>query len=420
MSLRFHPHLGQAPLDEKLASDWHRDFLALIERPEIGFFRLPELTESLEEIEAAAKRFADKRHFVHVGIGGSSLGPEMLLSALKTDSDRQFHFLNNIDPDAFHQVFSSLPLEETVFFVVSKSGGTAETLAALAIILAQLDRANIPPSERKNYLVFATDPEKGELRALAKAHQYTCLTIPPEIGGRFSVLTSVGLFPALIAGINGHSLLKGAQQMATLLRATGPRENPLTTWGQALYEHAERGRTQTVLMPYSSKLKDFSAWFVQLWAESLGKKHNLKGELVHTGLTPIAAYGATDQHSQMQLFMHGPNDKVLIVLEIETFAHDYSLERARDFQHGGAKLAAHGLAQLMKAELHGTLKALREENRPYLHLGLSELNEENLGGLILFFEALTAFMGQRLNVDPFDQPGVEAGKRYAFECLEKL
>ena len=172
-------------------------------------------------------------------------------------------------------------------------------------------------------------------------------------------------------------------------------------------------------MPYSSKLRSFSFWFAQLWAESLGKKKNLKNEIVQTGLTPIVGFGATDQHSQMQLFMEGPNDKCIILIEVENFTHDYKLSTSIA-GNNLSKLSDFSLSQLMKAELNGTLKALQENKRPTIHLKISKNDEYHMGALILFFESLTVLMGSFLMIDPFDQPGVELGKIYAFNFLNQL
>ena len=197
-------------------------------------------------------------------------------------------------------------------------------------------------------------------------------------------------------------------------------DNPLLNAAEFIFHlKQEQGINQTVMMPYSSKLRAFSFWFTQLWAESLGKKKNLKGEIVHTGFTPIVGYGATDQHSQMQLFMEGPNDKCLILIEVENFGHDYKLATSLATSNL-SKLSDFTLSQLMKAELAGTLKALQENERPTIHLKISKNDEFHLGSLILFFESLTVLMGDYLEIDPFDQPGVEAGKIYAFNFLNQL
>ena len=401
-----------APKAEKLKA-----FEELMAKPEIGFFRLPTRLDLVQETKSAYQKFSHKKVFIHVGIGGSSLGPEMIVSALGNPL-KDIRFLNNIDPDSIFKQLKGLDPKDAVFFVVSKSGATAETLASFALLCDWLAQHGIGEDRLKEFFIFATDPVKGELRELAKHYSITALEIPPNIGGRFSVLTAVGMLPALFADIKIEQLLGGAAKMAQEI--SEKKENhPLWTMAEQIFFQFQHNQIdETVVMPYTSSLKDFSAWFVQLWAESLGKKHNLAGEIVHTGLTPIAAYGATDQHSQMQLFMHGPLNKFLFLIEVAKFKNDYSLKSS--FKSPLLKkLAPFTLSELLKAELYGTIRALEKEKRPCVHLVLPELSETQLGGLILFFEALTALMGQYLEVDPFDQPGVEDGKRFAFEWLER-
>jgi len=197
-------------------------------------------------------------------------------------------------------------------------------------------------------------------------------------------------------------------------------ENPLLKTAEFLFQLKQKKNiSQTVLMPYSSKLRNFSFWFTQLWAESLGKKKNTKGDIVHTGFTPIVGYGATDQHSQMQLFMEGPNDKCLVLIEVVKFGADFKLDSTIKTK-ALEKLSGYSLGDLMQAELNGTLKALAENGRPTLHLQIERNDEFHMGELIVFFESLTALMGDYLMIDPFDQPGVEAGKIYAYQFLNQL
>lgn len=412
----FSPDLS-VPLSEEKLTRYNNT----IHSQNIGFYRLP--TDSLKnqvlaDIESVFQRFKSRKHFVHVGIGGSSLGPEMLISALKKN-DRSFHFLNNIDPDYLHEQLQKIDLCESVYFIVSKSGATAETLATMAILSQKLLDRGVSVEQLKDYFVFATDPKEGQLRELAQKHSLATLPIPQDIGGRFSVLTAVGLLPARFAEIDIKALLQGAQEMSERLLQESTT-NPLHLTASSLFEsYRNQQLNETVLMPYSSKLRDFSLWFVQLWAESLGKKRNTMGQEVFSGLTPIAAYGATDQHSQMQLFMHGVRNKFLILIEVEQFNQDFKLESC--FQTEGLnKLSPHSLAKLMKAELYGTRQALEKQGRPHLCLKLPVLNEKTLGELILFFEALTALMGECLDINAFDQPGVEDGKIFAYEWLNKL
>ncbi len=397
--------------EAKLTQDFDHIFKIYqetINSPEVGFFHLPTnqilLKESLEVYEC----FKHKKHFIHVGIGGSALGPEMFIKALGSEKETQFTFLNNIDPDEFHRQLSTVNIKDALIFIVSKSGTTAETVAAMSILANELAKVGIYENQYSDYFVFCTDPVKGDLRKISAQWNVKTLTIPANIGGRFSVLTPVGFLPMLFAGINPQKVLKGATEIQAYLsdKTQGKDFYQLAFWLRDLHD---QGIRQTVLMPYSSRLKEFSAWYVQLWAESLGKNGK--------GMTPIPAYGATDQHSQMQLFMEGPNDKTLFLFEIEKFFHDYELKN--DISGQSFKLLSpFKLSTLMKAEFEGTLAALIENKRHVVHFKLPKLNEESLGQLVLFTECLTALVGKILDIDPFNQPGVEAGKKYAYEWLK--
>lgn len=370
---------------------------------EIGFFRLPQNKELLSETQKVFEHFKHKKYFIHIGIGGSALGPEMLLSALGDSSGVEFIFVNNIDPDDLCRKLDKVDMKESLIYVVSKSGTTAETVAGMAIVLNKLEACGIKADQYKDYFVFCTDPEKGELRRLSKEWGVKTLEIPSNVGGRFSVLTPVGFLPALFAGIQVQDILEGAEDIQKHLSdpEVGKEFFNLAFWLKDLHD---QGIRQTVMMPYSSLLKEYSAWFVQLWAESLGKEGK--------GLTPVPAYGATDQHSQMQLFMEGPVDKVLLLIEVEKFHNDFPLKNSLSGD-SFKNLAPFKLSELMKAEFEGTLKALDENGRHVVHLKIPSLQEEFLGQLILFAECLTVMVGELLKVDPFNQPGVEAGKKYA-------
>lgn len=398
----------RANINETLLNKSINSYKKTITSQEVGFFNLPNTREHLIAAQNIFQEFQHKKYFIHIGIGGSALGPEMLLSALGDQSGVEFIFINNIDPDDLCQKLEKINIKESLIYVVSKSGTTAETVAAMSILLNCLETAGIKEQEYKNYFVFCTDPEKGELRKLSRSWGIRTLSIPANVGGRFSVLTGVGLLPALFAGISASDLLEGAEDIQNHLsdQQIGKDFFELAYWIKDLHD---KGVHQTVMMPYSSLLKDFSAWFVQLWAESLGKQGK--------GLTPIPSYGATDQHSQMQLFMEGPYDKVLFLIEVEKFQKDFSLKNnleAESFKN----LSPFKLSELMKAELEGTLTALAENNRHVVHMKVPSLQSEYLGQLILFCECLTVMVGQLLEVDPFNQPGVEAGKKYANQWLK--
>jgi glucose-6-phosphate isomerase len=390
-------------------------FLETIASDDIGFFNLPKRAELAASCDAIYEKFKHKKIFVQVGIGGSSLGPEMLITSLG-DHKRKFEFINNIDSDKLKDQLYSLNPQECFFYFVSKSGSTAEMTAGLIIITNWLKENGINKEQWPEHMVFATDPKKSQLLDLAASTGVTCLEVPSNVGGRFSVLTPVGYLPALFAGIDIESLAQGAQKIQERLLNKNLQENELNILSNVIMDQLDKGKNQTILMPYSSKLRDLSFWFVQLWAESLGKI-TAAGENV--GLTPLPSYGATDQHSQVQLFMEGPRDKVTLFVRIEKFSNDFSL--SNDLPGDSAKKLSHfSLNELMEAELQGTLKAMESNDRPYILFSLPELNAESLGELIMTLECLTVLIGQKLEINPFNQPGVEAGKLYAFEWLDKL
>lgn len=388
--------------------DIFKVYTETLNSPETGFFHLPQNKGLLSDTKKVFEKFQNKKYFIHVGIGGSALGPDMFLKALGSNKGVEFIFVNNIDPDDLHRQLAKVKINEALIYIVSKSGTTAETVAAMSILAGELNKAGIKEEQYKDYFVFCTDPEKGDLRKLGKAWNVETLSVPSNIGGRFSVLTPVGFLPMLFAGINPDRVLKGAADLQKKLadKTEGQDFFKLANWIKVLHD---QGIRQTVMMPYSSLLKEYSAWFVQLWAESLGKQGK--------GMTPIPAYGATDQHSQMQLFMEGPEDKTLFLIEVEKFQYDFDLKNSIDGD-SFKTLSPFSLATLMKAEFEGTLAALQENKRHVVHLKIDQVNEESLGQLILFSECLTVLMGRMLKVDPFNQPGVEAGKKYAYAWLK--
>ena len=399
------PHLSTEALEYSVEEAFQR-FHNIAHGAESAFFQLPFQTEHLEACRQIHRRFKNRKHFLHLGVGGSSLGAEMLISALAKPSSPHFEFINNVDPDTLTRQISHLNWDETLIYVVSKSGNTPETLATLAAIEQQLIDAGINPQ-----IVVATEPGEGKLGRWADKRGIPRLPLPPQVGGRYSVLTPVGLLPALFAGLDGRELLRGAASLTSRLLAPLPH-NELVKTAVSLVALKKGGITQTVFMPYSGRLKQLSFWFTQLWAESLGKKVDRRGEIVYTGLTPIPAWGTTDQHGQMQLFMEGPLDKLILLLEVASFETDFPL--ASHFP----KLEGRRLSELMPIQLAATKKALTHAQRPWLSLSIDRVDEFHLGELILFLESLTVMVGCIWNIDPFDQPGVEKGKEYAREAWQ--
>ena len=387
-------------------------------RDDIGFLSELENPDHYDSSLKIFQHFKNKKKFFHIGIGGSSLGPEMLINALKKESDVDFTFVNNIDPDEINDQIKRINhIEESLFYIVSKSGGTSETIAAAMIIFDLLEnKFHIPQDQFKNYVILCTDPQNGDLRKLSKHLDLHSLEVPPSIGGRFSVLSPVGILPGLFAGLDMKKMIGGAHHFGK--NQLNSREEVVQTALQLEKMRKDENVTQTVLMPYSSKLKSFSSWFVQLWAESLGKKNNLNNQEVHVGFTPIQSYGATDQHSQMQLFVEGPTDKAIFLLSIKEFAQEVQLKSSIDLPSFSA-LNGFSLNQLMEAEFFGAKQTLIDQNKPVFHMEIKQLNEKSLGELIMFFELLTVAQGHLLKINPFDQPGVESGKIYTKKWLNK-
>lgn len=391
------------------------EFLGDMDKDRSSFFHLPEKSTWAAELEQIqpqlARRIPQVDTFLHLGIGGSSLGAETIVKALAPASAPAFHFLDNIDPDYLWNVLEQASPSRCVVYIVTKSGTTMETLAGFAFIYQWLEK-NLGSEEAKKRLVFCTDPERGDLRKLGAAWNVPTFTIPPNLGGRFSALGPVGLFPALVAGVDTKAMLKGAAEYRShLLEQISAGQLPVVAdLAYRLVRHnVENRRNITVMMPYSQRLKAFSAWFTQLWAESLGKKTK--------GMTPVPATGATDQHSILQLLRDGPHDKIVGFIEIAGF------DRVIELKWNGPRLdSLEGVTgitmnQLMDAEFNATRQVLTNNQRPNFTVAMNKLSANTLGQLLYFFEVLTALAGYYLEIDPFDQPGVEEGKKLTQERI---
>lgn len=352
-----------------------------------------------------ASQFDD---LVVLGIGGSSLGPRAVINALsplhnlrakgRRDGARVF-FPDNSDPDGFAALLDQLDLSKTGVLVVSKSGGTAETLAQLLVLRDRFGRG------ARERFVAITDPNKGALRRIAEQEGWRTLPVPPPVGGRFSVLTAVGLVPIAAAGLDAIAVCRGADAMRQRCEAKDVRENPAALLATLLHTlDTKKGRRIHVLFPYADALRDVGDWWVQLWAESLGKRREV-------GPTPIRAVGATDQHSMLQLLMEGPDDKAVVFVGVEQTGRALALPPYWNEHEELAYLAGKTMAQLLDAERRGTTAALAEAGRPSLTLTMPTVDAEQLGAFLFLWEAATAFAGALYGVDAFDQPGVELSKK---------
>jgi glucose-6-phosphate isomerase len=392
---------------------------------------LPHDKAMLKQVQAAVRRYAGRfDNLVVLGIGGSALGNIALQTALnpayhnvlpaaKRRGPRLF-VMDNVDPTQFASLLDVLGtgLRKTLFNVISKSGETAETAAQFLIIRDLLLRKLGSKGLTKNMLV-TTDPQGGTMRGIVDAEGFDALAVPPGVGGRFSVLSAVGLFSAGMCGIKIDKLLVGAAAMGARVGNPEVAQNPAAMLALLLHAFYVRGKRLHVMMPYSYALKDLADWWRQLWAESLGKQQDLQGQPVTVGPTPIKALGATDQHSQVQLYREGPSDKVFIFLEVGKFARDVKIPRAKGLPDDLSYLQGQSLAKLLSAEKRATEYALVASQRPCLTIRFPVVSEETVGQFIMLWEAATTLAGGLLNINPYDQPAVQTGKVFTFALMGK-
>src|SRR5919199_652121 len=380
-----------------------------------GFMHLPETAEFSNPSKALAQevRASAATDFIHVGIGGSALGPIAVHRALNhpyytllpSHPGPRLHFAENTDPATLAAILDVVDLPDTWVNVVTKSGSTAETIANFLVIRDALVEA-LGEGAYREHVIFTTDPEEGYLKQIADREGTKMLPIPPDVGGRFSVLTPVGLFPAAVTGLDADALLRGAAQCVDEVTQRGA-DHPAVE-GAAYYclMDISKGRNVRVMMPYADSLDRLAAWFVQLWAESLGKEGK--------GSTPHGAVGTTDQHSQVQLYMEGPQDKVIEVIEVENHPRDLPIPEAYEALEGVGYLGGHTMAELLNVECDATRRALTEAGHPNSTIKLGTTNAENLGYVFQALEVQTAIAGSLYGVNAFDQPGVEAGKNITY------
>ncbi|MFB6267854.1 MAG: glucose-6-phosphate isomerase [Halodesulfurarchaeum sp.] len=359
---------------------------------------LPETTDP-SQIQAVADQFRDESNLLTVGIGGSALGAATFADAL--DGDGEVTVLDNIDPAETGPVLTGLPLEDTLVNVVSRSGTTVETLATFLVVREALQEAGLDWTERT---VVTTGPD-GPLRDLAERHDLPVLDVPEGVPGRFSALSPVGLLAAAFKGRDISAILDGAEQVANSLRGS-LFETPAYAYGATMYALERRGAGTNVMLPYAEGLSAFAEWFAQLWAESLGKDG--------LGQTPVRAMGATDQHSQLQLYRAGPLDKVVTLLR-PTERPAVSIPDA-EFE-GVPPLGEHTLGGVLDAEFDATAASLAEAGVPTVQLSLGALDEAGIGELLYTMEAACILAGELYGVETFTQPAVEWGKEAAAAIL---
>ncbi len=394
--------LDYPPLDDEVLEmfrDWH-------DQGRLGFLDLPFRREyATMSLEAAEALSGHVDHVLVDGIGGSALGLRSLLSSLRRDDGRVV-VLDSPDPVAVSRVKASCDPRRTLLCPITKSGGTAETMA---VLLALHDW--LPRDVRDSRIVAVTDPERGDLRRLSSDRGWRSLPVPPDVGGRYSVLSPVGLFPAALAGIDVHALLDGAEAVAGDLLENGAGSLPARVAACSLSRF--RSFPVHVMFAYEDGLLDSALWFCQLWAESLGKRLGLGGAEVFTGQTPLACRGPADQHSLVQLFMEGPADKFFTFVVTRDVSEP--LPGGFDGYPSIDWLAGRTLAGLRAAEASATAAALTERGLPVTTLSLpGPPDERAMGAFYMLFEIATVLTGLALGIDPLDQPGVERGKYLTF------
>jgi len=391
---------------------------------ELGFYQLPEgLAAANESISLAGSLREGCDDFIVLGIGGSALGGMALFQSLcppwhnllprseRSGAPRLF-FLDNIDPRTFKSILEIINPERAIFNVISKSGTTTETLSQF-LIVRQLLIERLGKEAVREHLVITTGAAKSTLRTLAEGEGYRLLPIPENVGGRFSVLTQVGLFPAAMTGIDIPELLAGARHMAERCQSNQLWQNPAYLSGALHYlADVSKGQNIVVMMPYSDALVRVADWFRQLWAESLGKAMTTAGKVVHSGQTPVVALGVTDQHSQLQLYQEGPFDKLIVFLLVENHGEVMPIPSLSGHGGGLSYVGGHSLAELMKVEAEATSYALTRAGRSNMSLILPEVNPFTIGQLLFLLEVQTVFTGGLYEVNPLDQPGVESSKQY--------
>ncbi len=361
-----------------------------------------------------------------LGMGGSALGGLAITEALlkpywnfltpeERDNFPRIFFLDNIDPDSMKGLLGILDLKKTLVNVITKSGDTVEIMAQF-MILRDLMQKELGDDYRK-HIIATTDKSVGVLKQLADQDGYKTFFIPEDVVGRFSVFSAVGLIPFALVGLDIDQIINGINDIDLNLRNTDINKN-IAAQGALIHYlmDTKLGKNESVLMPYSNRLRYISDWFVQLWAESLGKKYNRDREQVNVGLTPIKGVGATDQHSLLQLLNEGPNNKLITFIRVESF--DTILEIPKIFEYTGVGyLGGKTINELLNAEADSTKASLIDCSRPNMTITIDKINEYNIAQLMYLFEIQAAILGELYNINAYDQPGVEQSKNYTYALM---
>ena len=394
----------------------------------LGWTELPYNQDVIvADIEQTAAQVRTRfKAFIVLGIGGSALGPIAVQQALNhlhynelSDEKRagpRFYVEDNVDPERMAALLDVIDLKTSCFNIITKSGATAETMSQYLIISEALKKT--VGDGWQQHIIATTDPEKGNLIQLARKEGFKLFYVPATVGGRFSELSPVGLLAAAVCGINIRQLLSGAKCMDQHCDTDNLWKNPALLEAVIQYIAMEdMGINVLVMMPYADSLKYMADWFCQLWAESLGKSVTRKGMAVNVGQTPVKSLGVTDQHSQLQLYTEGPYDKIITLLKVEAFGTTTEIPRGCEEFPDVSFLGGKTLNQLIEAERQGTQYALLRSGRMSQTITLPVVNAHTIGQLIYLLELTTAYTGELLDIDAFNQPGVEESKIASYAVL---
>jgi glucose-6-phosphate isomerase len=396
----------------------------LSRKNEQGFLRLPSERTLHEETLSAASRIRKScTDMVVLGIGGSDLGARALDQALSESAAKnrrslKLHFAgSSTDPDELTELLASLNLKKTCVNVISKSGGTLETMSAF-LVFRELLKKRLGKRTFRRRIIATTDPESGALYELAKKEKYDMLPIPMNVGGRFSVLSPVGMLPAAVAGMDTNALLGSARLFVDRFHELTVNECSCMRYAGLHFIGMEKRKQNIhILMPYAKKLEQFARWVRQLIAESLGKEQNRSGKTVHAGPTPVASVGPEDQHSQLQLYSEGPFDKLITFINVKNFLHDLRTPVVKDLDRKIGRFGNRSFETLIHIEQKATAEALKRQKRPNGTIEITRLDERAMGELFMFFELAVAVMGELMDVNAYNQPGVELSKELMRNAL---
>lgn len=386
------------------------------------------MVPELPEIKTMAKAIQHFPQVLVIGIGGSSLGSKAVRHALKPDKSvppprdqtpRHLKFIENIDPYHLHEMLAQLEPADTAIIAISKSGGTVETVVQFMILRQWLNQAlGEQQARRQQWLV--TDPAQGWMRELAQREGLPALSVPPQVGGRYSVLSSVGLLPLAVCGLDIETLLAGAEANAQHCQGPDPAHNPALE-AAALYYllDTQQHKRISIMMPYVNRLRLFVDWYCQLWAESLGKPNPHSATAEPAGTLPVRAMGAVDQHSQLQMYLESRRDKMFTFIQLQHWEHDWDIPLQDADSIYFPYLKDKRLTDIIAAEFLATRDVITQAGHPNMTIVMPALSTHVLGQLIDFYQRVTIYTGLLYGINPLDQPAVEQGKILARERLSK-